>query len=138
MLTVLEINMRLLKFLFFLSLLFLAGAAHADEPAGSRYFQLGAPGSTGPTSATIFQGSDNIAGATIRTLSAATSTATQMFVEEIYPDGTSRVLFNLVSAGNGVANATLPYPLDLAPGVGLFVILVGGVSGQLYVTYDFR
>lgn len=106
------------------------------EPVGTRYF-----GQVVPTNATtvIFPASSNVYGATIRTLSGVVNGGTQMFVIANYPDGTSRVIFSLVSGAGAVPNAALPYPLDLPANVGLSVNLHdGSLAGQLYTTYDFK
>jgi hypothetical protein len=88
---------------------------------------------------TIFAASANVSGATIRRLSGTDISGTQMFVTANYPDGTSRVIFSLISTTGIVVNGALPYPVDLAPGVGLSVTLTAGTAaGQLYLTYDFR
>ncbi|MDB5360902.1 MAG: hypothetical protein JWO51_2199 [Rhodospirillales bacterium] len=113
------------------------GTAQAGEPVGSRYFGQVISGNT---TTAIFAASANVSGATIRTLTAADSAGTQMFVTANYPDGTSRVIYSLVSTSGGAAvNSTLPYPVDLAPGIGLSVTMTSGTNaGQIYLTYDFR
>jgi hypothetical protein len=132
-------DMRFAKLAFTLSALLIAGTAQASETAGSRYFQLAAPSVVGPASATIFTPSANVAGATIRTLSGVSAASTQLFVLEVYPDGTTRVIFSLVAAaGASVVNGTLPYALDIPPGVGLSVVQLLTANAQLYLTYDFR
>jgi hypothetical protein len=125
------------KILILMTGLFLATSALADTPVGSRYFALGAPTSNSSTT-TVFTAAANVSGATIRTLSAADGVGTQTFLLGNYPDGTSRVIYSLIGMTGTVVNGTLPYPVDLAAGVGLSVLVSQGVAAQLYMTYDFR
>ncbi|WP_157050569.1 hypothetical protein [Herbaspirillum rhizosphaerae] len=130
--------MKHLKFFTSLiaGLLIVCSQANAAETIGARYF-----GAVVPTNATtvIFSPASNVNGATIKTLSGSATNGSQMFVNAVYPDGSTRTIAFLVSWTGVSPMVVLPYPVDLPAGVGLSVTLnLGTIAGQLYTTYDFK
>jgi hypothetical protein len=93
---------------------------------------------------TVVPPSINLNGIIIRTMTitvgaGSIAEASQVWADTAAPtapnDFSKRIILNAGASANSLANATMPYPIYLYPGQGLWAV-TAGAAGFLFITYD--